>query len=153
MITLNIDGNNFEYHNALKLNGIAYEGESDFLDILSKATKDNDFDKSIFYESYDIVNLDNLNNVIHKFNIFEMNRGSCFVKSFWGCSNVKDIKNCLMTGNDDLNINKSLNDFLYYYIDRNYRLFTKIELRDFIINRQDINNLFHSSVVHFINKL
>lgn len=155
MIILNIDGNKFEYTTMQKLeiNGIEYDGESDFLEILHKATKDNDFDESMFYDNYDIVNLDTLSDKIHKFNIFEIYEGQWYVKSFWGRDNVQDIKNCLWTGNNDLNINKSLNDFLDHYIDRNYKLFTKIELRDFIINRKDIDNLYHSSVCNAINKL
>jgi hypothetical protein len=157
MFTLNIDGNKFEFdnYNGLTLNSIKYEGDSDFLETLHTATQENDFDESQFYDNYDIVNLDNLNNVIHKFNIFEMDRGSCFIKSYWGRDSVLDVKKSLHDTKPDngLNYNASIKDHLNHYIDRNYKLFTKIELYDFIINRKDIDCLYHSSVINAINKL
>lgn len=157
MININIDGNKFEFdnHNGTVLNNVKYEGDSDFLETLHMATQDNDFDESHFYHNYDIVNLDNLNNVIHKFNIFEMNRGSCFVTSYWGRDSVLDVKRALHNTKPDngLNYNASLSDHLEHYIDRNYKLFTKTELYDFIIARKDSNGLYHSSVINAINKL
>lgn len=156
LIKITIDDNVFEFENdQLYINKIkASDDEAEnFFPTLKIASDGDFFDTYIFFENYDIIDL-NKTKYFDKYYIVEIKTGSCFVKSIWSKNSVQEIKDTLNTahnGGEWLANKASLRDHLDFYIDGNYQFFTKKEFIEFIINRQDTHNLKHDSVISYIN--